>query len=1140
MNGVLNGLLFLSLRVLIPHFAFNYEPSATSMNRLTVYRASAGSGKTFTLAVEYVKLLVLYGGEKEFCHILAVTFTNKATTEMKDRILAHLYGVGGTSHVLPSSRDFFEALKEKLAEEPGFHASDEEIRRRCRLALHQILHDYSHFRVQTIDAFFQSILRSLAHELGLTANLQVEISDTEVLSAAVDRIIDRLQDEPEVQTWLLSLVQEQIENNHRWDVRREVKEFGRTIFDETYLRRGERLREVLTDKKRLHAFIRELEGRRDQAVAWLKAKGQGIAQTLQAAGIAYTDFSNGKTLESFIRKLMAGDMDVSAGTRIEGWAADPLGLVRKADCTTRPDLLEAADAVSTQLSDIIDGLSVRKYDYNSARLALRHIKPLRLLDFIDREVTDINTETSRFNLAKTPIFLNRMIGRDDAPFVFEKMGALLHHIMIDEFQDTSRLQWENFCVLLLDTFARGGRNLLVGDVKQSIYRWRGGDWRMLGYIDQEVEPAPRMLTLDTNFRSSTRVIDFNNRFFRKAADALDRVSEADETLLDIAPATIYDESDLDNPPLHGFFGQAYGALRQKAKPGRPVSGMVCVKVLDTKERFKKREEWEEYILDDLRFTIRRLHANGVPFGEMTILVRNNGDAQPIIEAFAADADMPPIVSDEAFLFSASKSIQLLIAALRTMDDPDDLVAHALLEEWQHELGKVSEENTTNDSDEETMHGALSLSELLERKYVDLELNRIEGEDAFLFGFFDAVADYLHDGQADVHTFLQYWDETLSSKSIPAGRTDGIRILTIHKAKGLEFKTVLLPFCAWDFERDRSDSFIWCSPSDEPYAQMGLLPIPAAGKSVRESVFAKDYTEEHLLARLDELNALYVAFTRARDNLVAWAPGSNLERDTRTVGDLIADVMPEMQMERTETEGVCQYVTGQLVVTVPEPEKQETEQDMDEADVNRMEPTYTQIDVKMVSRPAGHVFRQSNRSQQFVRQMRSEYTIDDDDEVILLEQSRQQEYIDTGLLLHRVFQEISTTADIDRVIRNFELQGLLSDATVSATTLRRRINRALTNSQVAGWFDGSLQLFSECGIASIDPDTRQPVTHRPDRVMLSPDHTQAIVVDFKFGGKHEGYDDQVQNYIHLLQQMYPQATIRGYLWYVLRGKVESIA
>ena len=1109
------------------------------MNRLTVYRASAGSGKTFTLAVEYVKLLVLYGGEKEFCHILAVTFTNKATTEMKDRILANLYGVGGTAHVLPSSLDFFNALKEKLAEEPDFHASDEEIRRRCRLALHQILHDYSHFRVQTIDAFFQTILRSLAHELGLTANLQVEISDTEVLSAAVDRIIDRLQDEPEVQTWLLSLVQDQIENDQRWDVTREVKEFGRTIFNETYLRRGDSLRAVLADKKRLHAFISELEKRRDQAVAWLKAQGQAIAQTMQVAGIPYTDFSNGKTLENFVRKLTAGDMDVTAGTRIEGWAADPYGLVKKADCSTRPDLLELADAISTQLRDIIDNLNDRKFNYNSARLALRHIKPLRLLDFIDREVTAINTETSRFNLAKTPIFLNRMIGRDDAPFVLEKMGALLHHIMIDEFQDTSRLQWENFRVLLLDTFARGGRNLLVGDVKQSIYRWRGGDWRMLGYIDQEVNPAPRMLTLDTNFRSSTRVITFNNSFFRKAADSLDRVSEADEQLLNLGKSTIYDERELDNPPLHGFFGQAYGALKQKAKPGRKENGMVCVKVLDTKERFKKREDWEDYILDDLRATIAHLHEQGVPFGEMTILVRNNGDAQPIIEAFAADANMPPIVSDEAFLFSASKSIQLLIAALRTMDDPTDLVARAFLEDWLHELGKPEKETNVDDSSEDTSPVALSLSALLELKYTELELGRIESEDAFLFGFFDAVADYLHDGQADVHSFLQYWDETLSRKSIPAGRTDGIRILTIHKAKGLEFKTVLLPFCAWDFERDRSGSFIWCSPTDQPYAQMGLLPIPAAGKAVRESVFAKDYTEEHLLARLDELNALYVAFTRARDNLIVWAPGGNLERDTRTVGDLIADVMPQLELSHTKADGVCQYVIGHLVVPDVEHGKQKDATVQDVADENRMEPSYKQVDVKMVSRPAAHMFRQSNRSLQFVRQLRTEAALDDEDEAILLEQSRQQEYIDTGLLLHSVFQEIVTTADIDRVLRNLELQGLLSDTAVSMEMLRRRIDQALANQQVASWFDGSLQLFAECGIASIDPDTLQPVTHRPDRVMLSPDHSQAVVVDFKFGSKHEGYDKQVKNYMRLLQQMYPQATVCGYLWYVLRGKVEEV-
>ena len=1107
---------------------------------LKVYKASAGSGKTFTLAVEYVTLLVLYSGEKEFTHILAVTFTNKATTEMKDRIIAHLYGVGGTDHVLSSSRGFFDALKQNLSETHGFHASDEEIRRRCALALQQILHDYSHFRVQTIDAFFQTILRGLAHELGLTANLQVEISDTEVLSEAVDRIIDRLKDEPEVQSWLFSLVQEQIENNQRWDVTREVKDFGRAIFNETYLRQGDQLRRFLSDRTRLNEFISELSRQRDDAVATLRQYARDLAEALRQGGVNSIDFSNGKTLENFIQKLQKGEMNVKLGTRIEGWADDPLTMVKTADRNARQNLIEVADVVSGILTEVREQLPHLRHQHNSARLALRHIKPLLLLDFIDREVTEINSETSRFNLAKTPIFLNRMVGQDDAPFIFEKIGALLHHIMIDEFQDTSRLQWENFRVLLLDTFARGGHNLLVGDVKQSIYRWRGGDWRMLGYIDREIQPKPDVKPLKFNFRSATRVIRFNNRFFCESTTLLDDLSVADETLLGMEWEPIPDDPE---GRQRGFFGKAYADVCQKPKPGRAEGGRVMLTVLDTgQEPFKKREGWQAWILEDLRARVSALHAEGIPYEQMTILIRNNSDAAPIIEAFAADASMPPIVSDEAFMFSSSQTVRLLIAALRHIDDPEEPVSVEMLKRCPC----LPEGLWTNPTLRE-----MPLAGLLEHLYVELGLSQIPGQDAFLFGFFDAVSDYLRDGQADVHSFLNYWDDTLSRKSIPAGRADGIRILSIHKSKGLQFHTVLIPFCAWDFERDRLGSLLWCHPTEAPYSELGILPISPSSATARESVFAVDYTEEHLHARLDELNALYVAFTRAEENLVVWAPGGNLERDGRTVGDLVANVMPRLAdlhhdiLAESRAEGVMTYKVSEEANPSETdvnggPDASLTPAQPDD-EPNRMEPEEQLLPVRMVSHTGVHQFRQSNQSSKFVRQLAIDQVKADDDEAeiaLLLEQNRQQEYIDTGLLLHNVFQQITTRDDIGRVLESFESDGLLT-GTVSVAALSRRIERAMNNPQIAKWFDGSFEVIAESSILSIDPATHIPVTLRPDRVMRSADGREVVVVDFKFGTCHEGYDEQVQRYMRLMREMYPTATVSGFLWFVNQSKVKEV-
>lgn len=1067
------------------------------MASLTVYKASAGSGKTFTLAVQYIKLLVLADENGEYARILAVTFTNKATAEMKDRILSQLYGIG---HSLPSSQVYFKALKDALTESiVGEIYSDDEIRRRCRFALHQILHDYNRFRVQTIDAFFQTILRGLAHELGLTANLQVEISDTEVLSKAVDRIVERLQDEPQVFEWLYSLVRDRIAGDQRWDVTREVKNFGRAIFNEDYLMRGDQLRERLNDTAFMRDFIRKLETIESDAVEEVKGFGIGLEQHVYNAGYSFSDFSNGQTLRTFVEHLKAGETTVEIGTRIRGWANDPRALLKKADRVGA--MLELADEVSENLSMIINRLQVIQYAINSARLALAHLKSLCLLDAINREVTAINAETSRFNLAKTPILLSQMVGESDAPFVFEKIGAMLHHVMIDEFQDTSRLQWKNFRALLIESLAKGGRNLIVGDVKQSIYRWRGGDWRILGDIERTLTPPPVVHNLDTNRRSASTIIHFNNEFFQDAAKRLDEVSIEESRLL----------------PYAFSFDHAYGDVVQQTPGADP--GFVSLSLLNSSD-YAKREEWEPEILNDLKQQIRDLHQQGLPYSCMTILVRNNSDMQPVIASFAEDTDMPPIVSDEAFLLAASPAINLLIAALRVLDDATDTISAYYLR------------THIKDYPAEGLDPQLSrlpLYELLETLYRELHLDRIAHQDAYLFGFFDAVLDFLHNESADIHSFLAFWEERLSRQSIPAGQVNGIRIITIHKAKGLEFHTVFMPFCTWALERDRATDLLWCSPSVPPYDSLNLLPITPNAKTAPNSVFAREYAESHLLSRLDELNALYVAFTRPVKNFYAWAVGNAeyLNKSRRTVGDLIAAVLA----------GSC--VMGEPIVSTGNASREASSAEQMK---NRMTPEPTPLDIQMHSYPLSASFRQSNRSQQFIASL----TADDAEEVEASEHYRQQQYIETGRLLHSVLQQIHKLEDMPRVLDNLEHEGVISRNAADGTyvSVRRSdievwFSKGFRDPKIASWFSDDWTIFNECSIISANPETKEMETHRPDRVMVSADGSQVVVVDFKFGRHHPDYEQQVRNYMQLLSQMYPSAHIEGYLWFVYSSRVQVI-
>ena len=1066
-------------------------------NPLTVYKASAGSGKTFRLALEYIKLLVLAPEGGEFAHILAVTFTNKATAEMKDRIISQLYGI---AHGLDSSRPYRDELWKAMKDEPNAPANDDELQRRCGQALHQILHNYSRFRVETIDSFFQTILRGLAHELGLTANLQVEINDAEVLSQAVDRIIDRLQEEPVVLDWLLSLVRDQIDNNQRWDVTRRVKEFGRAIFNEDYLRRGDQLRSVLSNGPLVRKFISDLRQQESDAISIAVSYGNQIDETIHQYNLDYSDFSYGtRVLTALVNKLKSGAVtEIENTTNIEKWADDPMKMVKVADAN-RSEVIEAADIISGVLSELLSNLDKLKHIINSSRLALAHIKPLFLLDFINREVAEINAETSRFNLAKTPILLSRMIGESDAPFVFEKIGALLHHVMIDEFQDTSRLQWENFRALLLESYSRGGRNLIVGDVKQSIYRGRGGDWRILGDIKENLLPTPKVKTLDVNRRSFRRIVNFNSTFFDEAHKLLDRVSQSEEQELQ----------------LPDFFARAYADVVQQVPKERRDEGFIRARVFDGKE-LPLREDWEPMVLEDLCNQVRELHAGGLPFNKMAILVRHNSDCEPIVQAFAEVPDMPPIVSDEAFLLSSCLPVCLLVESVRYLVEENPL-ARFYLEEHDVDAQLLA--------DQRESLLLTPLYELLEQLYRQLGLQRFTGQDAYLFGFYDAVGEFLRNEAADLTSFLVFWDETLSRQSVPASEVDGIRILSIHKSKGLEFHTVLLPFCSWDFERDRKSSLMWCTPTEEPYSDLQLLPVTPSAKTAPHSVFARDYSEAHLLSRMDELNALYVAFTRARANLLIWCVGSDLERDGRTVGDLIACAVPEVANE-TET-GL--FVIGEPVHTF---EQGTASQE------NRMELVTRALPLSMSSYDLSVQFRQSNQSAEFIsRQSGGEEPTQ--------EERTQRRYLETGRLLHRVLQSIRVASDVVDVLNDFERQGLISriasdgtEVAVPRAHMERWVQQGLRNPKVADWFRPEWQLFNECSIVSLN-DSQQPVVHRPDRVMISADGRHIIVVDFKFGSMHAEYEQQVLEYMDLLRQMSPLAEVEGYLWFVYSGKVHRV-
>ncbi|MBQ3896308.1 MAG: UvrD-helicase domain-containing protein, partial [Paludibacteraceae bacterium] len=490
---------------------------------LTVYKASAGSGKTFTLAVEYIKLLI--ENPENYKHILAVTFTNKATGEMKSRILSQLFGI---SRGLKSSEGYVNALKDESR--LGNRFSDQTIKDNASTALTKILHDYSNFNVTTIDAFFQKIMRNMARELGLPANTSVDLDHNKIETLAVDRILDEMTPNDEEYKIVNGFVNEKIDDNKSWNVTKDIKDFGNQIFSSSYRAKEDEVKAAgrmlikWNDSKKWSEYTKRLKEEKEAAVNKIKSYGERYRKIISegekdalpqnAIGIFEKFFDEGKFNDiknkTYYKCLENAEELLKAAYRSNSTMMDKASELHKILVDFEADT-ESAETI------------------NSVDLTLKHLSSFRLLNVIREKINGITEENNISLLSDTQDLLSQMLTEGDATFIYEKTGSYISHIMIDEFQDTSETQWKNFKILI-DECISHGTALIVGDVKQSIYRWRGGDWRLLSGIGKkEYEESTRSVTLDSNYRSEKNIIDFNNSFFKKAEEtareSIDGVSD---------------------------------------------------------------------------------------------------------------------------------------------------------------------------------------------------------------------------------------------------------------------------------------------------------------------------------------------------------------------------------------------------------------------------------------------------------------------------------------------------------------------------------------------------------------------------------------------------------------------------------------
>lgn len=1093
---------------------------------LTVYKASAGSGKTFTLAVEYISLLA--ANPESYRNILAVTFTNKATEEMKQRILSQLYGLA-QNPVLKESEDYLNKIQKKTGLEESV------IQDHARRALHYLINDYTYFHVETIDSFFQRVLRNLARELELTPNLRLELNDKDVESMAIDQMIESLKHDHAIFQSIMDYIYENMDNDKSWNVITKMKEFGTKIFSDFYKDKIGVLNKLIykgLDKNMTEAekekkwnkyfedYASLLKDKYNKAVQYAKNRGKGFFELLSNYGMEEKDIKGGekKGINLYFKKLKQGqysDEVLGTGNTIQECQESTDKWLTKTNIKN----VNYYNAIENHLRPyLIDTENNRKQmvvEALSAELTLRHLHDLKLLMYVEREVRQLNDDANRFLLSDTQHLLKSFIQDSDTPFIYEKIGGQLSHIMIDEFQDTSRIQWGNFKVLLEDCMDRNDleptHSLIVGDVKQSIYRWRNGDWRLLNNIQKELGSRQGMIkeeSLDTNFRSCGRVIKFNNCFFsevvKKEVEQLETVVGKESEQLE----------------------KAYFDVEQHLNPQKQeLSDKGYVRIALMKDKKDK-----EFILQDMGSRIRLLVQQGAKQSDIAILIRENKNIPVIAEWFMNNMPEIQIVSDQAFRLKSSMAVNTIILALRYLYEDTDMLSLAMLTNtWNQHICKKSITSSElfcrrthfssylPDGFLEKKDDLLSLPliTLIEHICEIFHLFDLEGESPYLCAFFDFVSKFMTESNNGIGSLLELWDESLNQKTIQSETANGVRLVSIHKSKGLEFEHVFIPFCDWS--TNYPNETIWCEPTKAPFDHLPIAPIDYSSRMIG-SIYKPNYQEEYMQTAVDHMNMLYVAFTRAKSSLVVYARGAQKGRRSAVIASVLEGLKNHKDMgdakysdlqKDSEANEMMVFEYGDIYI---KEEKLHSEKSQ-----NVFLQQVETIPVQMRSYKQKVNFLQSNDSKRYV--------IHDEET-----EERVKQYILRGNIVHNVLSKIKTTKDIPNVLKELENDGVIYSEDVNRDELTRMILRNLEHPIARDWFSEKWQLFTECNILQMEDGVVKQ--HRPDRVMT--DGHQTIVVDYKTGRMNEStrdkYTNQVKRYVQLLENM-GMPDVKGYLWYL---------
>lgn len=1068
-----------------------------------IYKSSAGSGKTYTLTLEYLKLAL--GSSHAFRQILAVTFTNKATQEMKERILEVLERL--SREVRPE-----EFLDKQLMKALNFDA--EKLQKRSRETLLDILHGYGFFAVSTIDSFFQRVIRSFAREMDLQAKFELELDQAAVLDRLVDRIVEKVAEDNSLRNWLVEYAEEQIENGASWDIRTGVKGLGKEIFQEKFKVHQKLFQQTIGQEGFLTDLRKKIQLDRSFILQEAEVIKKEANEIRERFGLEWTDFKGGARTFAKRFDLIGLDKKKPIPSLTDPMKRD---LPEVQNWFTKTSNLASSieQAANEGLVDLIFKIPPLLTRWNTNQALINNINAFGVFSNLLNELRDLKDEEGILLISDVNDFLKGITSDNEAPFIYEKIGNQYQHFLIDEFQDTSEFQWSSFKPLLVNSLGSMNTNLIVGDVKQSIYRWRGGRLELLlNEVQNQINQAyQRVEELKVNYRSLPKVIKFNNSLFAELPNLMQVAMESEyqteslnllsDAYLEVVQELPKKKFDLD------FGGKIHLEFTQKETRSSNSNSET-----DGEEE----DDTDLGVLDKLPELVMKLQDQGYQLRDIAFLVRKNQQGADIADHLISYAQENPdsgyrfdVLSEESLFLNKSVAVKAVMALLQYLANPADLVPlktfwfyYALIHgiEYQHELFEKNSLPAGLKEKQKVLQSHLTywlqmpLMELIEEilsfsDFLDKQIDL-----AYVSGIKEAAFDFVKKNRADLQGFLDWWELNHQKRTIkiPEGH-DAMRILTIHKSKGLQFKVIVMPYLDWSIVATGLQApILW---SEYAISDQLKTVLPLTHRSgLADSDFSTLYQNEVRLTFLDSLNMLYVAFTRAEEVIWAFSDFSQSKKgiSQKRTGNLLYSLF-STGFSGSALESKKYWDAEKLIF-----------------DWGNW-PTSIQEDssVKDFAKPIRW------ESADWTGKLKTrEYAWDFSETGVASRANRL-----LGLLVHEILEEAKGLDHAMNLLRQMTYEGRLDEET--ADLIQKQLEDLFAIPQFKRWYDSDYQVMAEQGI--ILPGGGQK---RPDRILI--DDNEALVIDFKTGEKKDTHRKQVLEYMELVKRL-TLLPVKGYVCYL---------